>query len=361
MNKSILKHEIRSMKWMILLSILASLFLTIMFSTTLDSRYINIFSNGIYLNEALIQSVLRDINEMTLVIFTALSIIQIFMQFRSEKSQETGRFLKSLPVKKEEFFKIKLSTGLINLSLAFIVLAIGLIIVRANNMFWIKDIHSISYSSKAFIKADSAISLLKELGLIYLVVLSFYTFLFMVQYSFSNVVGGIVTGILVWLAPIFIVTSSMYTLDRLSFIGIYNSPLVVSLLNFGRWLLPWSYVLDRDYNVLPYETNSTQISIISSLGIKYTIALLLILINIIIAYKFNKSSKVENENKIIVFKSIRKIFIFGVTICSGLLVSTILHDIIMIQIPTIIYSILILLGGFIGYWISQKITKVGNI
>lgn len=361
MNKSILKHEIRSMKWMLLLSVLASLFLTIMFSISLDREYVSMFYDGIHGSEALVKRSLEYITVMTLVIFTSISIVQIFMQFRSEKNQETGRFLKSLPVKKEEFFKIKIVTGLINLTLAFIVLAVGLVIVRNNNMFWIKDTHALSYASKAFIKADGVGNLLKQAGLMYLVVLSFYTFLFMIQYTFTNVIGGIVTGILVWIAPIFIAISSMYTLENLGSVKIYNTPFMAAISNYSELLLPWIYVFEQDYNILPYGIKLGSMFTIPSLGLKYIICLLLILVNIIVAYKFNKSSKVENENKVIVFKGTRNIFKLGVTVCSGLLVSVILGDIMMMQISNIVYVVLVVLGGAIGYWISDKISKVGSI
>lgn len=358
MNKSILKHEIRSMRWMLLLSVLVSLFLTIMFSMSLNNVYERMFSYGIQGNQALIQRSLRDISQTILALFTILSIIQIFMQFRSEKNQEIGRFLKSLPVRKEEFFKVKLVSGVVNLTLAFIVLAIGTIIVRNNNMFWIKDIYSISTISAPFIQVDGVASLLKEIGLIYLVVLSFYTFLFMIQYTFTNVVGGIVTGILVWLSPAFIIISSIFTLER--FISI---PISGRINMFAEWLLPWAYPLDYDYNTLFANLNGWDlggISIIEKLGIKYIICLGLILFNMIISYKFNKTSKIEDENKIIAFKSTRNIFKLGVTICSGLLISTILSGILMIRISNIIYILFMLLGGSIGYFISRRITQVGN-
>jgi hypothetical protein len=357
MNKSILKHEARWMKWILLLSILASLFLTIMFSLSLDTAFERIFSHGLQINQVIIQDSLRYITGMILVIFTIISIIQVFMQFRSEKDQEVGRFLKSLPVKKEEFFKVKLSTGIINITLGFIVLAMGIIIVRTKNMFWIKDIYSISTISAPFVKADGIGSLLKEIGLIYLIVLSFYTFLFMVQYTFTNVIGGIVTGILVWLAPGFIIYVSMFTLERFSY-----EPIFHTIARFSEKLLPWLYPFEYNYNTLITDANGMALSRlmnIENLEIKYIITLGLILINIIIGDKLNKSSKVENENMIIPFKISRNIFKFGVTICSGLLVSIILSEIMMIQINNIIYMLLILLGGFIGYFISQKIARVG--
>lgn len=357
MNKSILKHETRSMKWILLLSILASLFLTIMFSIYLDGSYQMMFSNGIQINQALIQKSLRSINGIALVLFTIIAIIQVFMQFRSEKDQEIGRFLKSLPVKREEFFKIKLSTGIINITLGFIVLAIGIMIVRTKNMFWIKDIYDVSTISAPFVKADGMASILKELGLIYLIVLSFYTFLFMVQYTFINVVGGIVTGILVWLAPGFITYASVFTLERF-----ISHHILGNIGRFSEKLLPWLYPFEYEYNTWFTDANGMglgSIMNIRNLEIKYIILLALVLVNIIIGYKLNKSSKIENENMIIPFKTSGNIFKIGVTICSGLLVSIILSEIMMLQLHGIIYMLLILLGGFIGYFISRKITTVG--
>lgn len=361
MNKSILKHEIKSMKWMLLLSILASLFLTIIFSSYLDNEYVSMFSNGLYGNSALIQDALVDTLDMILLIFTLLSMVQIFMQFRMEKNQETGRFLKSLPVNRQEFFRIKLITGLASFTLAFIVLAIGIMLVRSSNMFWIRDMYSISHTAEILIEADSMGNLLKILGLVYLVTLSFYTFLFMIQYTFTNLVGAIVTGVLVWLAPIFIVISSIYTLDKFNFVDMYSSNLGSKIEAFSQWLQPWLYVLNFEYDLASYGIQFGSIGRIYNLGFKYIISLLLILVNIIIAYKFNENSKIENENRLIAFKSTGLIFKFGVTICSGLLVSILLSDAFMLEIPIIVDTFLILLGGSIGCFISQKITRVGNV
>lgn len=349
------------MKWMLLLSILASLFLTTIFSSYLDNEYVSMFSEGLYGNSALIQDALVDTLDMILLIFILLSMVQIFMQFRMEKSQETGRFLKSLPVKRREFFRIKLITGLASLTLAFLVLAIGIMLVRNNNMFWIKDMYSISHTAEILIKADSMGNLLKILGLVYLVTLSFYTFLFMIQYTFTNLVGAIVTGVLVWLAPIFIVISSIYTLDKFSFANIYSSNLGSKIEAFSQWLQPWLYVLNFEYDLASYGIQFGSIARISNLGFKYIISLLLILVNIMIAYKFNENSKIENENKLIAFKSTRLIFKVGVTICSGLLVSILLSDAFMLEIPIIADTVLTLLGASIGYFISRKITRVGNV
>ena len=360
MNKSILKHEMRSMKWMSLLSVLVSLFSTIMFNVSLNDSYRMIFFNGIYGNRAQIQDSLRDIAAIILVGFTIVSVVQIFMQFRSEKDQEVGRFLKSLPIKREEFLKIKLVTGLINISVAFVVLALGIVIVRNNHMFWIRDIHSISIVSSPFIKADGLGSLLKEIGFIYLIVLSFYTFLFMVQYTFTNTIGAIVTGILVWLAPAFIIASiSGGVISKF----IIPSVVLNTMDRFSWWLLPWTYAFRYSSNIILEDIhgrNLARISSIDNLEIKYIICLLLVLINIGLAYKFNKSSKVENENMIIAFKSTRIIFRIGVTICSGLLVSLILDQIIGMQMHASLYILSILTGGVIGYLISRKIAKVGN-
>mgnify|MGYP006894312510 CR=1 FL=1 len=350
------------MKWILLLSIIASFLLIVMFSMNLANTYNNIFIYGMLIDQSVIQTALRYITEMILIFFTVISIIQIFMQFRPEKNQETGRFLKSLPIKREEFFKIKLAIGVANITIAFIILILGIIIARNNNMFWIEDIYNISIMPKPYIEADSVMNLLKEIGLLYLIVLSFYGFLFMVQYTFSNVVGGIVTGILVWLSPIFIVLTSIHSLERLNIFSTVSNVYTEFFNSVEQWLSPWLYPFNYDYNYF-YGAYSMikpwSINVISYLRVKYLILTGLILISLLIAHKFNQSSKVENENMVIPFRSIRIIFIIGVTICSGLLLAFSLSEIINIRISNTIYILLLIVGGAIGYFISSKIAKIG--
>lgn len=297
MNKTILKHEFKSMKWMILFSTLFSIFLTVIFNRYLNNDYQMIFINGIKGNQALIQSNLRDIFSPIFLIFTGLSLIQIFIQFRAEKDQEIGRFLKSLPVKNEDFFKVKLVVGIANLTLAFIILILGFLFVRSRNIFWIEDIYKISTVSKDFLVADSAISIIADIGLIYLVVLAFYTFLLMIQYTFSNIIGGIVTGSLVWLAPIFIVSSSVWTIERFISEKTFSYTLVnllARIRDLAEWLLPSLYPFIYDYNAsIAYGSEITGrfIAPIEYIGLKYIISLGLIFINTIIAYNFNKKIK----------------------------------------------------------------------
>lgn len=358
MNKSILKHEIKSMKWMSLLSIVGSLIVVFMFSIDLDNRYGAIFHNGLIENRPIIQESFRYVTSTILVIFLVIAVMQVFMQFRAEKDQEVGRFLKSLPVKNEEFFKVKLIAGIGNFTIAFLVLLVGIIVVRNSNMFWIEDIYSISIASAPFIELDGVLSILKEIGLIYLIVLSFYTFLIMIQYTFTNIIGGIVTGILVWLAPAFILISSVSIFERF-----FSSSLLGAISTMAEWTMPWLYPFQFSYNDFFTNYNYLDISpmiLIDHLGIKYIICIGLILVNIILAYKLNKASKIEDENKVITFKTTRNIFKFGVTICSALLVAAIATEFLMINVPNIVYIVVIILGGAVGYIVSKKITQVGN-
>ncbi|SHE77783.1 hypothetical protein SAMN02745784_01806 [Tissierella praeacuta DSM 18095] len=363
MNRSILKHETRSMKWISLLSVIISFFIILMFSINLNTKYERMIFDGISGNETLIKDAMERIAPMVLVLFTVIAIIQVFMQFQSEKGQEIGRFLKALPIKREEFFKVKILLGLANITLGFIVLIIGLIVVRKSNMFWIKDIYKISLISEPFIEIDSVGTILKEMGIIYFVVISFYTFLFMIQYTFTHTVGGIVTGILIWLAPLFLLWATILTLGRFNIISIYRSELLNKILEKANWLLPWAYPIDYGSIDLIIDNTGRSIvrkNIIENLSLKYLVGIILSSLNITIAYKFAKNSKIEDENRIIIFKIFRQIFKFGVTICSGLLVSMIFNRFLMIEINNILFLIIILVSAYIGYFISNKITEVGN-
>lgn len=363
MNKSILKHEFKSSRWILLFSTIVSLFTIVMFNISLNERYERLFRTGLRPNQAVIQGSLRESIALALLLFTILSITQVFMQFRSEKGQEVGRFLKSLPVSSKEFFKVKLISGIGNITFGFILLFIGLVIVRQANMFWIKDIYSISAYTHIFMKLDGIGTILSYLGLTYFVVLSFYTFIFMIQYTFTNIVGGIITGILVWLAPFFIALSLIETISKIGKFSLYNSEILGNINIFSTKLLPWTYIADYDfYNIgnILYPENLGYISFISNIGFKYGITIALIIINIFIAYKFVEKSRIEDENEIITFKISRNIFKLGVSICTPLLVSLIIIIILGIDINNILFNIILLLSLGLGYFVSDKITKVGS-
>ncbi len=363
MNKSILKHEFRSSRWILLFSTIVSLFNIVLFNIRLNESYERLFRIGLRPNQAVIQESLREVIALALLAFTILSIIQVFMQFSSEKGQEIGRFLKSLPVASEDFFKVKLITGIANITFGFLVLLIGLIFVRQINMFWIRDIYSISVYTHIFMKLDGIATILSYLGLTYFVVLSFYTFIFMIQYTFTNIVGGIVTGILVWLSPFFIALSLIETIGKIGGFHLYNSVILNNINVFSTKLLPWAYLLDYELytigNIL-YPDNLGHINYISNIGLKYGITIALIIVNIFIGYKFVEKSRIEDEGKIITFKISRQIFKLGVSICTPLLISLIITTILGIDINNILFSIILLLGLALGYFVSNKITKVAS-
>ncbi len=362
MNKTILKHEFRSSKWILLFSILLGLFTSITFNISLNEYYEGLFISGISPNMTVVNDSLRGAIGFAILSFTILSIVQVYMQFRSEKGQEVGRFLKSLPVSNIEFFKVKLLTGILNITLGFIVIFIGLTLVRQANIFWIQDIYNISAHSEMLIKLDGIGQIALYLGLTYLATLSFYTFIFMIQYTFTNIVGGIVTGFLVWLSPFFIINSVVLTISKLSYRNLYNSTSLNRIIDFSTKLLPWTYISDYHFQNIGnplFPENFGYINTISNLGGKYLITLALVLINIFIAYKFVQNSRIEDEEKIITFKWTRNIFKLGVSICTPLLISVIIIVIMGIDINNILFTGILLAGIGLGYFVSDRITKVG--
>lgn len=363
MNRTILKHEFRSSKWILLFSALLGIFTSITFNISLNEYYERLFISGIKPNMAVVNHGIRGAIGFALLAFTILSIVQVYMQFRSEKGQEVGRFLKSLPVSNIEFFKVKLVTGILNITVGFIVIFIGLTLVRQTNMFWIQDIYKISAHADVFMKLDGIGQIASYLGLTYLIAVAFYTFIFMIQYTFTNIVGGLVTGFLVWLSPFFILNSAVMTISKFSYKNLYNSSYLNNLLDISTKLLPWTYISDYSYshdigNPL-FPENLGYINTVSNLGGKYLITLAIILINIFIAYKFVQNSRIEDEEKIITFRLTRNIFKLGVSICTPLLISVIIIVILGIDINNILFAGILLAGLGLGYFVSDRITKVG--
>lgn len=361
MNKSIVKHEIRSMKWVSLVFVLASLFLSLVFTYSLNERYEAVIKYGFNLNNMALLNEIRTIMYLGLVLFTIIIIIQVYMQFRSEKDREVGRFMKSLPIESKEFFKIKLFMGFLNIIAATMVLLFGIVVVKNQNMFWLKDIHLTSSIPETSKYLTSLPFLMKEFSLFILICLSFYSFLMMIQYTFNNTIGAIVTGFLTWLAPVFIVLGSLnayieitasYYLKDLAWVEwIYENV---------YWLMPWTYFARTD--TIPYVHNNLEVrlTMIENFGPKIIISLGLIGIFSLVAYIFASRSRVEDEDRIISFSSFAFLFVVGVSLCSGLLTSLIFTGVMPFNISGSLLLGLSLLGGFVGFLISNNIRKVGR-
>ncbi len=357
MNKSILKHELRSTRYVRLLFIVLGLLIGFAYHVNLNMAYENIITFGVESNKEFLanNSTLGSVVGYMMLLFSILSIVQIYIQFRLEKSGDVAMFLSALPIKKESFLIVKLFVGILNLTLGFLVILISVLIIRNNNIFWIEDLYRAFISSESYFKAASIPSILLKLGLGFLFNIWLYSFFFMIQYSFSNVVAGIVTAFFVSLAPVFIIVTIKPTLQ------IFGLELdILNNINTS-YLMFFSYPLDSDLKIIAERGNYIySIEYIYNIGYKYLILIVNILINILLAFRLRIKFNIEDSGKIIMPDLFKNIFIFGVTLCSVLLISTLIIYVFSISFSPLIFAVILAAAGLIGFMISSKIGRVGR-
>lgn len=344
MNKSIIKHELRSLKWIFALGLLVNIIILAGFNQSIDITYTNIFVNGLPMNQSIFNLDFYRMSASIVIGFMLVSVLQVYIQFQSEKKQEVSRFIKSLPIKDENLSITKILLGILNITILFVILYIGLLVIKHNNMFWVEDIYNTSNVRDSIMALDQ---LIYPLFLIYLATVCFYTFLVMVQYMVSNNLASIVIGILVWFAPMFIVLTTKLV------VGYYNMSLGINWVS-TFWLNPSFYIVDLEYLIL----GGTSGAIVRKLNIHYLISLVLIIVNIIFAIRISMKNLIEDENKFIPLKSVRFIFILGVTICSSLLVSYIYLGLLDRSYYAVRPTIALIAGGLLGFVVSRRIARI---
>ena len=329
-NKALVKHETRNMKWMLLYFLLISVSGILFFNSGLGRQYMEVLNGGLATDQSVMMSTVNGaLNNMMMPIGFGI-LLMVYLQFKDSKSIEVGKFLKSLPISNKEFYITKLIGGLISLTIPTVLLILGILLIRNNNMVWISDIHSISLFPELVIKADSIINVTSVVIMSYLVAVSTYVFLFMMQYIVMNIVGGLVIGTLAWLSPMFIINSIF------ALYGIFFSENYVFSESIIKWqeillnyVQPWSYPTYLAYfnspSVREYNPILDSISFMyyEGLALKITITLIIALASIVLGYILSKNSKAEDSEMLISLKWARIVFIIGVTICSAVLLANI--------------------------------------
>lgn len=367
-NKALVKHETRNMKWMMLYFLLVALGGVLIFNTNLDSIYIDILKRGITPDTSIITENIR-LTLSTIMMPMGLGILlMIYLQFKDTKSVEVGNFLKALPINNREYYITKFVGGLISLTIPTIILIAGILIIRNANMIWISDIHGVSIFPELVIKADSVVNSVAIFIMAYLVALSTYAFLFMIQYIVMNITAGLVIGLLVWLTPSFLLISASWLYGHLidkSF-KIFGTAIEVVENLIIEYILPWTYAFGLNtYNTFDsfeYDPIFDNIHLLYYEGLvtKIFITLAITIIGGLIGYVLSKKSRVEDNDTLINFKWARRVFVVGVTICSAFLLADIAKMFIgrYNDSTMVIINLMLVAGAAIGFIVSRKITMV---
>lgn len=369
-NKALVKHETRNMKWMMLYFLLIAIGGILYLNIELNSEYIDALTRGLAQDRSVVLDSVRRILDMVIMPIGLGILLMIFLQFKDSKSVEVGNFLKSLPISNREYYVTKLMGGLISLTVPMMVLIAGVLLVRSNNMYWISDIHSISLFTEWVVKGDSVINIISIFTMAYTVAIATYTFLFAIQYIVMNITAGLVLGSLVWLSPMFIIGSVAVLYGQFieKIYPIMEKRYSLSRL-FESYIQPWMYPMQvRQFSPPAYSDSNIPIDVLDSMHFMYyegvplkiVITLSIAIASIAVGYLLSSKSKVEDSDAFISFKWARNVFVIGVTVCSALLIGDITQIFLMRFNPIgfIPLQVIMIVGGVIGFIVSRKITSI---
>lgn len=373
-NKALVKHETRNMKWMLLYFLIVSMAGVLAFNSNLTGEYIQGLRYGITPDRAASLSALKATLDIMIAPMGIGVLLMIYLQFKDSKSVEVGNFLKALPINNKEYYITKFIGGLISISVPVIILIAGVLAIRNSNMSWINDIHSISIFPELIMKADSVINIASILVMAYMVVIATYAFLFMMQYIVMNITAGLVIGCLVWLSPGFILLSISQIYGRFidTNIGALESnelglKIAEAILNY---IEPWTYSINTasvsgvenglGTGNINYLLDDIHLLYYDGLLLKIIIPLVIAIVSVGAGYILSKKSRVEDSEVLISFKWARRVFVTGVTVCSALLLGIVSQVFFGLynQIGFVTLHVILLIGGLIGFLISRKITMV---
>lgn len=371
-NKALVKHETRNMKWMLLYFLTVVIGGLLSFNSNLNGGYINFLTNSISPDNTGVLYSLRTLLSDIIVVVGVGILIMIYLQFKDSKSVEVGNFLKALPISNREYYFTKFMGGLISLTIPTMILIAGILAIRSSHMQWISDIHLLSAFPELVMKSDSMINITAVLIMSYLVAVSTYAFLFIVQYIVMNITAGLLIGSLIWLSPVYIIGSIgvIYskTIEKLFIVNSSREVLFKLEESVFNYIQPWTYPVNisnlSTLNKVDYNPmfDYGQFLYFEGVGIKIIITLAITVGSIALGYLLSNKSKVEDNDALISFKWARYLFVVGVTICSSLLLADIaiilfgMYD----SIGYLVLHITMLIGGVLGYIISRKMTRIKN-
>ncbi|MDF2614679.1 MAG: hypothetical protein K0S71_2465 [Clostridia bacterium] len=359
--RALIKVELKSAALMSLYFLVINIGYLMLTGITISSNFKQYLRYGV-------RSAVTDFNNtaflsfvpgLSLFIFLGF-ILLVYFQFKNDKSLEVGRFLKSLPYTNVQRCLVKMSAGILSYTIPFIILSLGVIMLRAYAMTELKTIYSITPYEGILLTINSIQNLLSLLVLNYLTYTSLYLFVFMMQYLVNHNIGSLIISILTLLAPAFIITSIHY-------LEIYYGLRYYLERIEEKILLPFYGMITR-YGGFTYTVDQSQYYIdyvyIEDIGFKLFITLIISIIGVYLIYQTGKRTKIENADRLMPDAITRIIFITGVTLCAALLLAD-TYKIFLVpligQNIVVLTSAITLIGGTIGFIIARKIAHIGII
>lgn len=347
--KALIKHEIKTLKWILLYFFLAVGIYAGMITNRLHNFYISYLEQGIG-RENIISCHFMSVFQGEYGLFVILCGIGIILlintQFKEIKNNEVGRFLKGLPVSGKKVYVVKTLCGMFTYTVPFVILGGYLMMIRASNYTWLQPLLEVTSFSSLFELVNGWEYLLVQLLMYYLIISFAYYFLVIMQYLIMSTKAGIAIGLLISFVPVYL-------------------ELIIERRRVG-WIdqtvyLPWLYGMSGRQYGFSSGNQYISIGIIQNMGLKIGYLCVLTVVCAILGYRLSQRFRVEQMDLMMPLKISRIIFILGVTLCSALLPIFIKENMMRYSRNTNYWLILLAMAvlGLVGFVVSRKIATLG--
>lgn len=280
-------------------------------------------------------------------------LLLIYLSFRNDSHQETGRFLKSLPFKNEERYFIKIGVGLAVITIPYIIFTILMVMVRHYYLSEMKSIYELTLLNDIYKQLLPLSNILQLLCLAYLLIILVYLIGVLFEYLISNNILSIIIGMLISFSPLFI-TESLSSCFRVNLF--YSLEDIVW--RFYRYLLPNTLSIScytGENATEYYALGSTEYVVL--FGERCILFLILIALCTVATLYFCKKNVIENDDILMPYRWFRILFVVGVTLCSALLCSD--FYLAFYNNSQLLMMLWFIIGGTIGFVIAYLISRKG--
>lgn len=339
-NKALFYKEWVYVKWITLLTI-ATLLSTQVYGVIWQLKFKISFpdeaGNHYWFNNGLYEA------NAHLIIMVFVVLILATTLFLGDKTSETQGFIASMPFTKKEIILNKWIVGVISLLISFAVTYIVL------SLFYFLNIKSLDTTLNPY--SD----IIKWFFMNTFQYICIFTFIMLIQTVMGNSVVSSIVGGIILMVPLFITMVAQTWFDRYYGFAEYISVIFDRL---NRWLNIYFYnlpqrnqVYDKMIEGHSYFLNT--FSYYSNYKSKLLVLFLLTCLFLYLAYVAYSKRNIEYNLRLIAFKNLKPVFIWGVAICLGLLAATLMDSYRLRE-----FGIWFVIFTIIGYFISKLSLKV---
>lgn len=284
----------------------------------------------------------KDIMCSTIFFYVIGFALYVFFSFMKDKNHASSRFLKALPYTMKERMLVKIGVALGTYVVSYIVLIGGIFALRIRMLNIVRELKGAS-TIRELAEAMLSISQINK-RLVCLLIVSIAIFLFFIwmQYVINPRFGSVMSSILILLAPWFILENILMLLSPYFIRGSIPEEIEHSIMG----------LLDILNNMVYIDTTKD----IQGYLFLWGCMIILLITGLISSCKHN--NKIEKSDLFISQPIFRKIYILGVTVCGGLLLTD-LYIMFSIDSRQEIERVLLVMGCIISFIIVYKITHKG--